>query len=226
MSRYTDSVRARARRLYEDTDQPIRSIAAELGIGDNTLQRMKISDSWARRCERLRGLPVALQLLEQTKVLAASGPHPSRLGAARLAPSGQSPRAGSQDDGARPIPTLPLAEGGSQSPIDQIEALVVNAIADEKAARTQFVGQRHSATASERSARTLATLTQTLRALQQMRTGKPLEPEMNDDDDDIPRDLDEFRIDLARRIDAFVASRTDAADAGGNSAPAPMEADE
>jgi transposase-like protein len=254
MARYTESVRARARYLYERTDQPIRSIAAELGIGDNTLQRMKLRDGWEKRVERKRGLPVAVQLLEEAQVLAlasptnlirhpeeraisastrvsdalwraskgdgpddlqAHGPHPSRLAAARLAP---------QDDGASDVP---LAESDQQtSTIERLEALVVSAIAAEEAARAQFVGKRPAATITERSARTLATLTQTLRALRQMRGGDLPEQGSSDDDDDMPRDIDEFRIDLARRIDAFVASRTNGGDAVAHHAPAPLGSDE
>ena len=76
--------------------------------------------------------------------------------------------------------------------------------------------------ASERSARTLAILTQTLHALQRLRAGSLPEQE-TPHDDDMPRDIDEFRRDLARRIDAFVASRTDAADADGNSGLKPVD---
>lgn len=246
MARYTDSVRARARQLYEHTDQPIRSIAAELDIGENTLQRMKIKDGWAKRCERVRGLPDAVQLLEEVKALSQTisplslpirhpearakraskgdgpdklfteGPHLSRLGEERLAP---------QNDGSS---DAALVEGESGSPVDRLEALVMNAIATEEAGKAQFVGKRRTATVSERSARTLATLTQTLRALRQMRNGAlPDTESLNDDSndrDDMPRDIDEFRRDLARRIDAFVASRTDASDVDGDAGPAPLDA--
>lgn len=60
----------------------------------------------------------------------------------------------------------------------------------------------------ERDARTLAVLVKTLReltALDEADAG----PETKDDDDG-PRDIDEFRRDLARRMDALVASRTGA----------------
>jgi hypothetical protein len=62
----------------------------------------------------------------------------------------------------------------------------------------------------ERDARMLAVLVKTLRelaALDEAASGpsKRAEPE---DDDPVPRDIDEFRRELARRIDALVASRT------------------
>ena len=77
---------------------------------------------------------------------------------------------------------------------------------------------------SPQCARTLAILIQAMRALKAMRGGAPeTTTTVDDDDDDMPADIDEFRRDLARRIDAFVASRTDAANANGNSGAAPLD---
>jgi hypothetical protein len=64
-------------------------------------------------------------------------------------------------------------------------------------------------------------LTQTLQLIQRMRASAALEAERTrkdngHDDDDLPADIDAFRDELARRIDAFVASRTGAAGAGGD----------
>ena len=126
-------------------------------------------------------------------------------------------------------PTLPLAGGGSPSAgetnptaIDRIEQLVLKEIEAEEAARAELGGKQRAATASERCARTLATLTQTLHALQRLRAGALPEQETHYDDD-IPEDIDEFRYDLARRIDAFVASRTGSANAGGDSESPPVD---
>jgi hypothetical protein len=69
----------------------------------------------------------------------------------------------------------------------------------------------------ERDARTLAVLVKTLRELSALdEAGAPPEAE---DDDDGPRDIDEFRRDLARRMDAFVAERLRAAIPGDGEAP-------
>jgi hypothetical protein len=80
-------------------------------------------------------------------------------------------------------------------------------------------------TDAERTARTLGLLTQTLQHLQRLRAGRAGEarPHDDDDDDDMPADIDEFRRDLARRIDAFVASRTGARGAEGDCGPAPVD---
>ena len=66
-------------------------------------------------------------------------------------------------------------------------------------------------TEREGNARTLATLVKTLRdlsAFDQAHTPRGKQAANNDDDDPVPRNIDEFRRELARRIDALVASRT------------------
>src|SRR5262245_718551 len=59
---------------------------------------------------------------------------------------------------------------------------------------------------AERTARTLSSLTETLQKLQRLQCTLP-EIELKDDDD-MPADIDEFRNELARRINAFVDSQT------------------
>jgi hypothetical protein len=70
----------------------------------------------------------------------------------------------------------------------------------------------------ERAARALASLTRTLRELNTLLSQCPMLAA--DADDDMPEDMDEFRLDLARRIDAFVASETESA--GDNAPPQDM----
>ena len=66
----------------------------------------------------------------------------------------------------------------------------------------------------ERQARTIASVSRTLKELLRMRAQSPSGP---DDDNTMPADIDEFRRDLARRIEAFIASEEDRAvvDPGG-----------
>ncbi|UZE47592.1 hypothetical protein [Rhodopseudomonas sp. P2A-2r] len=78
---------------------------------------------------------------------------------------------------------------------------------------------------AERVARTLSTLTQTLAKVRALRDGGA-EGDDRDHSDDMPADIDDFRRELARRIDAYVAGRTDAGMAGagepsGAAPPAP-----
>jgi hypothetical protein len=72
----------------------------------------------------------------------------------------------------------------------------------------------------ESNARTLATVAKTLRELsafdEASKPGKSKKPTPDDDSDDdpVPRDINDFRRELARRIDALVDRRTDARGAG------------
>jgi hypothetical protein len=81
-----------------------------------------------------------------------------------------------------------------------MEQLLAQHLADAEAARAS--GER-----SPQATRTLSILTQTLRMLTALRTGAPFPKTVEDHDDDMPEDIDEFRRELARRIDAFVARR-------------------
>jgi hypothetical protein len=62
----------------------------------------------------------------------------------------------------------------------------------------------------ERDARLLAVLVKTLRELNTIDDSKRGKGAADQQDDEPPRDLDEFRRELARRMDAFVDSRTGA----------------
>ena len=72
----------------------------------------------------------------------------------------------------------------------------------------------------ERDARALAVLVKTLRELAAMdrQDGDAAKPEPNARNDEDVRDIDEFRRDLARQMDAIVAGRADRA-AGGTEPP-------
>ncbi|MBI5911966.1 MAG: hypothetical protein HY848_18715 [Betaproteobacteria bacterium] len=123
-------------------------------------------------------------------------------------------------------PTLPLAGRGSSTAIDRLEQLVLQEIAGEEARRAPRRGERTPA-ATERGARSLAILTQTMQTLQRLRAGDHTPTDLPErdsiHDDDMPHDIDEFRRDLARRIEAFVASRTDESDARGDSDAAAVD---
>jgi hypothetical protein len=59
----------------------------------------------------------------------------------------------------------------------------------------------------ERAARALGSLTRTLRELTGLLSQHQSQAASTEAYDDMPEDLDEFRNELARRIEAFVASR-------------------
>jgi hypothetical protein len=206
MALHTDTLVVAVQDRYENTDQPLDAIGAEFGISGRTVSRMANEHGWKKRSERVRNLPTAMQLLEEAKGLATNSqeapPKPEET----------------------PTLTLPLSGGGNLSAKDRLEALVIQQIEAEEIKRSLYAGKRRAKTTDDRCARTLATLTQTLHTLQRLRAGENPEHESgNDDFDDRPRDINEFRRDLARRIEAFVASRTDGGDAGGDAGLKPMD---
>ena len=108
---------------------------------------------------------------------------------------------------AAPAPDAQPEREPLPAALDRIERLVEKELASEEAARAQLGRAARSRVDAEKTGRTLANLTQTLRVVQELRNGHAGPPDPYDDD--MPQDIDAFRIDLARRIDAFVASRID-----------------
>jgi hypothetical protein len=214
MARYSPALLAALRQRYEQTDQPMNALAADFGIGITTLQTLVRKNGWTQRSNRMRDCPSALRLLEEAETLAASLPE-------RETPAPQ----------ATPTPTLPLAGGGSHtvldaatlpqppdpalsdagptntpglSPVERLEALVVKELEAEEAARAELATRPRARHEAERCARTLSVLTQTLKTLQGMHTNGGTGGYAYDD---MPQDMDAFRNNLARRIEAFMESR-------------------
>lgn len=71
-------------------------------------------------------------------------------------------------------------------------------------------------TEAERRARTLASLARTLAEMTRLRATQP-QAKARDDDDAVPRDLDEFRATLQARLERMVAAEQNAADGGDES---------
>lgn len=126
MALYTPEFLAAARHGYEDTDQPMTALAAELGIGITTLQTLVRKHGWTPRSQRMRDSPPALQLLGEAQALASQSAHSRDSGNPVLADDkhdgkdGLGPRLrGDERENASaakqvtPTPTLPLAGGGS-----------------------------------------------------------------------------------------------------------------
>jgi hypothetical protein len=75
------------------------------------------------------------------------------------------------------------------------------------------------------NARAISVLTEAFNRLQRLRAdlSGPIHDDTANTFSDMPADLDAFRDELARRIDAFIASRANAADAG-DAAAGPADA--
>ena len=126
-----------------------------------------------------------------------------------------------------PSLTLPLAGGGEEnaartihtdtaSTIERLHRAVLEELAAVEAMRAALKNDPQKPADADKTAHTLASLTATVNTLQRMRAGLPSTG--HDDDDDLPTDLDDFREALAQRIEAFMASRGDEADAFGDAA--------
>ena len=72
MARYTPELVAAARHDYENTDKTLARIAVDRGISERTINRWRDRDGWARRSERLRDMPPATLILEETTALLAA----------------------------------------------------------------------------------------------------------------------------------------------------------
>jgi len=228
---------------YEHTDRPIEDICAEHGISSGTLRDRMRRWRWTRRRPPipLEGPPpLPAPQLEQvggiagltaTPTLPLSGEgrkdvalppgiweddDPAAPGAAAAPPietaapyveamppvaaGDQAPTPGESDDNA----IVPRLQSAVARVLPAIEATVVKLGAGPMQPREM-----------EQTARALASLTRTLRELNGLLSQR--QAAAADDvaaHDDMPEDIDAFRLDLARRIDAFVASRTGGADGG------------
>jgi hypothetical protein len=240
MARRTPEFIAHVRYRYEDTDDTFATISADCGISARTLHRMRDREGWKRRSDREPvGLTRAMRLFDRAIALQAASDSAHSRDAAACRPDERSdirdsrPEHGASFMRARePAHRTPQDAGpGAPQPapsalpamIDRIEREVEHEIAAAEHAGAQARAAPRPPPDAERAARTLSMLTKTLHALAQLRRGAAPDSGSHDDDD-MPRDIDDFRRELARRIDAFVASRADARHAPGESGPAAVDA--
>jgi hypothetical protein len=189
-------------------DKSVPRIAVDHGVSLRTVYNLIEREGWLlrrdRRRDQRRDLPPPMRLLREATALLA----------ARATTADVGPNQRSADQAAPP---------DQSAAIERVARLLERELAAEEAVRAQLGALPRPPADAERCARTLATLTQTLHALQRLRCGHALDPGA-DDDDDMPRDLDEFRRELARRIEAFLQSRPDEDDAEAGGEPALVEA--
>jgi hypothetical protein len=191
MARYTPELIASVRYDYENTDKSLHRIAVDHEISTRGVHRLRDRGGWGRRSERVRELPPAMRALREATQL--------------LAQPGSADHDPTPDCLRRSDPPL-SGEREKMTTIKRIERLVERELEAEEAVRARLGPLPRPPADAERCARTLATLTQTLHALARLRSG--LLPDSGLTDDDMPRHIDEFRREFARRIRIFVESRT------------------
>lgn len=174
---------AEGRRRYENTLVPVDDIAVAMGVSPTTLRNRIKEWGWTRRRNDSRPGSYAIAL----RAAVPSGP----LAAEPALP-----------------PPSPDAPQDRATVAARIQDLVARELTSVE--RVLAVTWPSDAGEAERSARTLASIARTLREIALIhRAGETTAPDVIDDDP-IPRDIDEFRRELARRIHAFVDGRTGA----------------
>lgn len=212
--RMTDHIRHR----YEDVGDSPEVISRSVGVAKATIQRLIKEQQWTRAGQGPRDLSRAEQLAMQARALARGLPPPERG-----RPPSEARREGVNDASFEETPfrtaapsDLPLVGGGKEGaqPVDierEIERLL-RLVSDEVGVyenlRATLKNEPQPQREALKTAHNIASLTSTLDDLRRMRAANK-EPLHHDADDDLPADIDAFRAELARRIEAFMESRTD-----------------
>jgi hypothetical protein len=188
--KFSPALEARGRYLFEETAASMEDIAFELGIHKGTVPVV------ARRRNWKRYLPPPHDVSPATRILVAAESLERRRDDA---PSGP--------DTERGLPAQPDGAAGESETdlVARLRRAVLNELTVVESLRDRLKNEPQSRVAAERTARTLSTLTDTLQKLQRLQCAVPA----NGPDYDIPADIDEFRNELARRIDEMAASWSD-----------------
>jgi len=199
MPHYSPELAASVLHDYVHTDKPTAQIAADHQINERDVTRIRHAAGVPTRRARVRALPPPMRELHEAAIrLKAEAPPIAPADAA-----GELDAAPGAD-----TPLRPRAEAGLPTLIARVQRLVEQELAAEEATRAELGMLARTPTESERCARTVASMTRTLHVLLRMRASAA--PEQGPSNaDDYPADIDAFRDEFARRIDAFVASRTD-----------------
>jgi hypothetical protein len=171
---------------YEHTDKPVDDICGDHGVSSSTLRDRMRRWRWTRR----------------RQPIAADGPPPAPPieQAAPAAPSETvaDTRAGDAAPG-EDMPPDPAAIG------PRLQSAVARVLPAIEATLGKLAAGPMPPREMERAARTLTSLIRTLRELNELLAQQQPQTAANDD---YPEDIDAFRNELARRIHAFVDSRT------------------
>ncbi len=224
---YSAKLLANGRRRFERTDESVASIAVDFGIRPASMYRLAKRLGWVRYERLPRDLPAAASLLaqaEELEAVALSLEHRPEDRAGAPSAKDESLSAARSDAGKVAAQTQAILTNELPPFANTVERLyraVLGELTAVEGLRTRLKREPLSAIDAERTARTVSSLTETLRKLQRLQCAAP---QSGPYDDDMPVDIDEFRNALARQIDAFVASRTNAGDAEESGASPPLGA--
>lgn len=190
---------AEAKRLYEQTLAPVGDIAAMVGLSrSNFYERVREGGWRSRRAKPTFSLARAISEGVRAEVV-IDPPEASRadpVGGATFDP---------------PQQRIAIAQRILTTVEREMDAI-------ERILKVITPGDQLEA---EHGARTLASISRTLRDIAAINRPNDETPsdDAEDDDDPIPHDIDEFRNELARRIEALIASGEADGSSGGASGP-------
>ena len=189
-----------ARRKFETTEEYASHIALDCGVDESVIRRMAEREEWVRFVAPPRDLPPVAKLLAQVEELESMN----------------MPISGKPEIGVR----TPQGDGESGEPdatqnIARFTQVVMAHLDEFEAMRRdgKLLPKHHLATA-----RAISILTEAFNKLQRLRAAQP--GQNHDDNSDMPADLDEYRLELTRRIRQFLRSRSAGGDGGRAAAPA------
>jgi hypothetical protein len=199
---YSPELLANGRKRYEETAESVAKIATDFGIHHYSLIRFAKREGWVRYQRGPRTLPASAQLLEQAETLERKR-HASPLVPNSSSQENGEPGAAISTQDALP----PLAQT-----IERLHRAVLAELATVEAMRAQLRQFPRDSMEAARTAQTLSNLTDILRKLTGLQCAAG-SGASGDEYDDMPADIDAFRRELARRIDALFESRIDRGDA-------------
>jgi len=177
---------AEGQRLYETTMTTIGDIAALMGLSRRTLENRIVGWKWQRRRQPSGAIDIFHAVRGATVAVAtAAAPAPN---------------------GAIAVPVSPQQRAA-------LAQRIQNVVEREMTVLERVVGVLgpSNEAAAERTAQTLAGISRTLREIAALNRPDEVAPPDEADDDPVPRDLDEFRNELPRRIRGFVEARRNGA---------------
>ena len=200
--KFSPELEARGRYLFEETDASMADIAFELGIHKGTVPVV------ARRRNWKRYVPPPHDVLPATRILVEAEGLERRREAVQPGP-----------DVERALPAQPDGASGESGTdlVARLRRAVLNELTVVESLRDRLKNEPQSR--SPPNVRPALCRRSPTRCKSCSACNAPFPP--MDSDYDMPADIDEFRNELARRINAFVESRTGRGDADGADAPAP-----
>jgi hypothetical protein len=198
---YTPELIENGRYRYEETDEFVHLIAGDFGVSRSHFDRLVNLWGWKRRSSRPPvGVPSARRLL--MKVERAADVQAQITIASEIPTSADAVEAANLPGDVPPPNPAVMAE--------RLEREIENELRALELRRIRLASLPQSIADAQKTAQTLSSLTHTLAEVRRLRRIDVQIAGSNDGVDfDMPADIDEFRRGLARRIEAFVRSRSD-----------------